>query len=552
MTLPAFAAAAAFHTAPVTARQLSHAALRGAFYRAMPPNARIDIYVRLQGRHDDQIDAYAAAVMSPGSPYYAQYLTPEQFGAYFGADPSRYARAVAALRSRGFVIDDLPENRTDIAAHASAAQVEAFFGTPLEFRVDRGRVYYANRYDPVVPRELGIDAVSGLDDYVEKHPMLGRPDTKINGSFSWGPPDFAAAYDLNPLYAEGLDGKGVTIANATCGAALQSDLTLFESTFSLPPAQLVSTPQPRGSALTPSCGRSGYGNGESSLDVDAATGIAREATFHQVVAHGPSNHDFDLTYSYIVNKLAHTVHVVTTSWGTCERDMQGTPSLNIDEKLYAQAAMEGQHWFAAAGDTGTDDCQDGGTAVSVDFPGSSPYVTDVGGTDVAARIVRGRVVAWRGETAWQLSVSGDGATGGGVSILYAKPAYQRNRTPNDGKRDVPDVALLSDGRDDGTWVAQGGVMQAGWGGTSEAAPMWAGLLAIIEQRHRGGLIADPHARLYALASSARYHDLFHDVTRGNNSFVDHYGSFPGYRAGPGFDLCTGWGSFIGSALAHAY
>ena len=534
-------------------RTLALPSRHGVFAGAVPRQTQIDLYIRLAGRHDAELNAFAMAIMTPGSPYYGRYLTPEQFGSYFGADPAVYNRTIALLRSRGFVIDDLPENRTDIVAHATAPVVEAFFQTPLDRRIERGHEFFTNRYAPVLPRGLQFASVSGLDDYGFHHPMLRRdPNVRIHGSFSWGPDDIAAAYDLQPLYDQNLDGKGVTIANATCGEALGSDLAIFQNQFSLPRAELVSTGEPEGHALSPSCGRTGgYGNGESSMDADWATAIAREATFHQVVAHGPSNHDFDLVYSFIVNKLGSTVHVVTTSWGVCERDIKGTPSLKIDQKLFAQAVAEGQHWFSASGDNGTDDCEDGGTGVSVDYPGSSAYVTSVGGTNVRAKIANGNVTAWQAETVWQQSNS-NGASGGGASMLYAKPAYQRGVTPNDGARDVPDIALIADDINDGLWIAQGGELQGDWGGTSESAPQWAGLFAIIEQRYNNGAIADPHARLYQLATSRAYHTLFHDITRGNNGVHDAYGSFPGYSAKRGFDLATGWGSFIAAPLVRAY
>ncbi|HKE36340.1 MAG TPA: S53 family peptidase [Candidatus Baltobacteraceae bacterium] len=546
-------ASASFRRPPAvtTVRTLALPSQHGVFAGRLARRTTVDLYIRIAGRHDSELAAYAMAIMTPGSPYYARYLTPEQFGSFFGADPVVYNRAIERLRSRGFVIDELPENHTDIVAHAPASTVEAFFQTPLDMRAERGRTYFTNRYAPVLPRDLQIVSVSGLDDYGFHHPMLRRnPNVIINRGFSWGPDDIATAYDVQPLYDENLDGKGVTIANATCGAAVSSDLAIFQNQFSLPRAELVSTAEPRGHALSPTCGR-GYSNVESSIDVDWATAIAREATFHQVVARGPSNHDFDLVYSFIVNKLGGSVHVVTTSWGACERDMKGTASLSIDEKLFAQAVAEGQHWFSASGDNGTDDCEDGGTAVSVDYPGSSRYVTSVGGTNVHGKISHGNVIAWDGETTWQQSNS-NGASGGGASILYAKPAYQRGVTANDGARDVPDVSLLSDGVNDGVWMAQGGQMQGFWGGTSEAAPQWAGLFAIIQQRYGSAAVPDPHARLYQLASSRAYSRLFHDITRGNNGVRDAYGTFPGYGAKRGFDLATGWGSFIAAPLVKAY
>lgn len=535
-------------------RSAASAAMHGDFLGALPRDARIDLYLRLVGRHDDQLDAVASSIADTRAPLSAQPLTPEAFGRYYGADPALYARAIALLRERGFVIDDLPANRTDIAVHAPATTVETFFQTPLDLRSERGRMFFTNRFDPIVPPPLHLDAVSGLDDYGVHHPLWRQaPDASIGGYFSWGPQDVAAAYDLNPLYRANLDGRGVTIANATCGAAAPSDLAIFQNEFALPAARLVSTSEPKDKALSASCGsgKYSYGNGESTLDADWSLAIARKATLHQVVARGPSNYNFDLAYSYIVNHLGKTVHVVTTSWGTCERDIQHTASFRIDEKLLAQAVTEGQYWFAASGDNGTDDCEDGGHADSVDYPGSSPYVTDVGGTDVQATISNGNVTAWEGETVWQRSNS-NGASGGGRSIAFSKPSYQKGVTPEDRARDVPDVALIADDVNDGLWIVQNGILLGGWGGTSEAAPQWAGLFAIIEQRLGRKAFVEPHRRLYQLAKSHEYHNLFHDIVKGNNGMTDGYGTFPGFNAGPGFDLCTGWGSFIGAALVNAY
>ncbi len=513
----------------------------------------MELYISLHGRNARQVDALIAALNAPGSPIYRRYLTPQQYGAYFGADPARYAAAIASLRRAGFTIEALPANRTDILASAPASVVSAYFQTPIDLRSERGRIYFANRFVPAIPRELDAEAISGLDDYVTFHPHWRvRPYALSGGEFSWAPADLAAAYDLGPLYAASpaLDGKGVTIANATCGAASPSDLAQFQRKFRLPRAALVSTGT--GGALQAAC--ASYGNGESTLDVDSALGVAREATFHQVVAHGPANALFDKSYSYIVNDLGASVHVVTTSWGTCERDMAGTPSLTIDEKLFAQAATEGQAWFSASGDNGTDDCEDGKTALSVDFPGSSPYVTSVGGTNVTAAISHGSVTAWRAESAWQYANS-NGASGGGKSILFPKPPFQARLTPKDGTRDVPDVALLADDLNDGMWIYQGGRLQSGWGGTSEAAPQWAGLLAIVVQRYRGAAVERPNARLYDLAGTSAYAQLFHDVRTGTNAVparFDPYGAFAGFQAGPGFDLCTGLGSYVGAKLVMAY
>jgi subtilase family serine protease len=531
-------------------RPLTFAATRGALAGTMAPGQSVSILVHLPGMHENELDAFLATLSASANP---RYLTPEEFGRYFGAEPSAYARAIAALRAAGFVIDDLAANRTDIVAHAPALRVEAFFATPLDVRIERGRTFFTARYEPQVPAALAGATITGLDDYLQFHPIgLHRrsPGGAVSGS--WQPADLAVGYDLAPLYARGFDGKGVTIANATSGAASASDLATFQQNFGLPLVPLQSYPV--GGPLSPSCGQ-GCGNSESSLDADSATSIAREATFLQVVAHTPSNHNFDLAYAYIVNNLGKTVHVVTTSWGICERDIKKSKSFDYDEGLFKQAAAEGQFWFSASGDNGTDDCNDGGHAVSVDFPGSSPHVVSVGGTNVQGSVnSSGRVTGWAGETTWQYSNS-DGASGGGKSIAFPKPKYQNGVTPPDGRRDVPDVSLIADPQNDGVYLCQNGQVQPGWGGTSEAAPMWAGFLAVVQQMHGGKRLADPHARLYKLGQA---HAGFHDILTGNNGVPrgrdPYYPSlaFPGYNARAGFDLATGWGSFDAAVLANAY
>lgn len=520
------------------ARALSVAATHGVALGSMPAATRIDVYVSLPGRHTGELDRFIAAVNASGSRIFGHFLTPQAFGEYFGADPVTYGRAVAALRSAGFTIDALLPNRTDIEAHAPAAVASAFFQTPIDLRNENGRAFFANRYVPVLPAIMTGAAVSGLDNYVRFHSMLERsPNAVIGGYFSWGPADVAAAYDLNPLYKSGLDGTGVTIANATLGPATNSDLALFQKHFHIKGGTLVSTPvpvnQPAGS----------YDIGESTLDVDVALSVARGATFNQVLARSPYNHAFDLVYGYIVNNLGKTVHIVTTSWGVCEHEMQGTPSVSIDEKLFVQAAAEGQFWFAASGDDGSDDCDSAHWhQASVDFPGSSPYVTDVGGTAVTGKRVKGAITAWQSEVAW-------GGSGGGKSILYAKPAYQKALSPKDGVRDVPDVALIAAPPPaDGMWIAIEGQLQGGWAGTSEAAPQWAALLAIVAQRQGGAPKIDPHVRLYQLAAMPAYASVMHDITQGNNT----YDNIPGFNAGPGYDLVSGLGSYIGAALVNAY
>jgi kumamolisin len=560
--LGALLAACACGTASAASGELTREAFHGRIVGPVPSSTPIRLHILLQGRNEAELDRLIELQATAGSPEFGAYLTPQEFGRYFGADPVAYARAVATLRADGFTIAELANNRRDIVAVAPAAVVSKFFATPLDLHAEAGRTFYAARFEPTLPAALHAVTVTGLNDYHVMHShMRVRPTFVSGGLFSWSPADVAVAYDLNPLYALGYNGKGVSIANATAGAATPADLAHFQAIFKLPAAKLVSTPID--GPLSASCGTD-CDNGESTLDVDWATAVARGATFHQVVAHSTANSNFDDVYKYIVDSLGATTHVVTTSWGTCEQDMDRS-ELALDEGYFKQAVAEGQWWFSAAGDNGTDDCQDNTTlAVSVDYPGSSRYVISVGGTNVHATIDgTGKVTKYGSEAVWQYGgcagsytngVDSNGAGGGGRSVLYAKPSYQTALTPKDGRRDVPDVSLLSDDVNDGLFIYQGG-LSGGNGGTSEAAPQWAGLLAIVEQRRANyKSVVDPHVRLYQLALKSRA-SYFHDVLTGNNGVPACAGDiavFPGYNAQPGFDLATGLGSFIARPLVGSY
>ena len=553
---PAPGVAAAAPARPYTAE-----ALAGRIVGPVAPGSILKVHVLLRGTHEDELDALIRLQATPGSPAYGRYLTPQEFGRYFGEDAANYARAIGMLRAAGFKIVDLANNRRDIVAQAPASAAEAFFQTPIDVHAGEGRTFYAARYAPVIPAGLDAVTITGLDNYHQMHSHVRvRPGFVHGGYFSWSPQDVAVYYDLNPLYAANLNGKGINIANATSGAASPTDLKNFEAAFKLPASYLSMKSIPIDGPLS----YDPYYNGESTLDVDWATATARNANFTQVVAHSTANNEFDDVYKYIVDTLGATTHVVTTSWGTCEHD-SSTSEMNLDDGYFKQAVSEGQWWFSAAGDNGTDDCEDKVTKTqSIDYPGASPYVISVGGTNAIATIANNNITGYKTERAWAYGAcvppyngaGSNGAGGGGRSIRYSKPSYQQALTPADGRRDVPDVSLLSDDINDGLWVYQGGLYN-GNGGTSEAAPQWAGLMAIVEQRKANfHNVIDPHVRLYQLAASANRASYFHDVIGGNNGVPacakDKAGVFAGFSAVARYDLASGIGSYIGAALVNAY
>jgi subtilase family serine protease len=536
---PAVAGAAGL-PANTTARVLAPAELHGTFFGAIAPSTHLSLYVALAGQHDGDADRLIQSQNSPGSPWYRHYLTPQQYGRFFGAPRHAYARALETLRAHGFVIDELFANRTDIVVHASAAIVESFFNTPIDLRSENGRVFFTNRYDPQLPAGLGILSVAGLEDYAQWRPHFGHlnptPESRIGKIAGWGPPDIQSAYDLTPIYAK-YSGATQTVIDATYGFVRATDFAAFAKQFGL-----NATLEQEGSKKAP---EDPYG--ESTLDVEYMAAVAPSV---KILLYTASDQEmgFLKMHARIINDLSDH-HIVSTSWGFCEQ--QFTQAFKYyasdDERLFRQAALEGQWWMAAAGDQGADDCEMTRNApIAVDFPGSSPYVMSVGGTRLTPKSrANGDYTGWENEVVWNDSC---GSSGGGYSTLFVRPAYQGGLV-HTYMRQVPDVALMADGCDDGGYIISlKGKFQNTWYGTSFAAPEWAAFLTLIQERYGETAIASPLYRLYNLGSTPAYGSLFHNIVEGCNG----YNGVPGFCAHTGVSATSGLGSFIGAPLAEAY
>jgi len=180
----------------------------------------------------------------------------------------------------------------------------------------------------------------------------------------------------------------------------------------------------------------------------------------------------------------------------------------------------------------------------VNLLASDPLVLGVGGTSLTASHTTG---TWQGETAWGLPYGDPGsavqASGGGFSRLFPQPGYQDGVPGSGATRGVPDVSADASGRTGMAIVlsAGGTTMIRGSGGTSASAPIWAALIALADQyagRHLG--LVNP--AIYQIARGPRYHQAFHDVTKGNNTVQFPPKTITGYQAAPGWDPVTGWGS----------
>jgi len=369
-------------------------------------------------------------------------------------------------------------------------------------------------------------------------------------AFCYGPEQIRSAYDVNPLLAAGYDGSGRTIAiiDAYGSPTIESDLALFDGVWGLPAADFHQV-APFGIDDTTADNASGWA-GETSLDVEWAHAIAPGAKILLVIAK--SNNDADIldATQWVLDHDAGDV--ISQSYGEAEQCMDST-QLSRQHSLFQQLTAKGITLFASSGDQGAGSpaCDTTGDQYfkAASTPASDPYVTGVGGTMLSAQGISG---AYKSETTWNESYLGDAiAGGGGVSVVYSTPDYQRG-VNGSSMRTVPDVSYnagiytgVITAWDGGFWL---------FGGTSAGSPQWAGLAAIAEQMggHRLGLI---NPTLYAAAAGPNASTFLNDIADGSNNSVPNFtqdgtpdGSITGFTAVPGYDLATGLGTPVASEL----
>jgi subtilase family serine protease len=385
----------------------------------------------------------------------------------------------------------------------------------------------------------------------------------------YSPLQYRTAYNLDPLYRDNITGQGETImiVDSFGSPRIKPDLAYFDRQWGLPspPALNVFHFDNAPKFDKANATMDGWAE-ETTLDVEYAHAIAPGATIDLVetpVAETEGVAGFPqmmAAIKYVVDR--NKIDVISESFGATEETFPGFARHNntsIDSLRYAFKDAASRHVtvLAAAGDTGaTNDQPDGATLYShraVAWPSSDPLVTSVGGTQLQLAQDGNKI---QPDQVWDDEY---GAGGGGVSKIFDRPTYQNGVSDVVGQhRGTPDISM-SAAVSGGAWIYQsfepGG---AGWeilGGTSEATPLFAGVVALASQV-AGHPLGNLGNALYSLGASSRFkgdplHTGILDVTTGSNTF----GNVTGYQAGPGYDLASGWGTVNGDefvpALAHA-
>ena len=512
-------------------RHLPMAAMKLKPVGRLPSAQRLDVIIGLPLRNQNVLTNLLEQLYDPDSSRFHQYLTPAQFAQEFGPSEQDYQSVVAFAKANGLTVTRTHANRTLVDVNASVADIERVFHVTLRTyqHPTEGRTFFAPDQDLSVDLAVPILSIKGLDNYSLPYRMShpAPPSVTKNQQLTGtGPSGFYIGSDYRHAYAPGvsLTGTGQSVALFELDGYYPGDITNYEALANEPNVPLTNVLIDGFSGVPPD---GDTGNEEVSLDIEIVISMAPGLS-RVLVYEGPTSsvQNFD----DVLNQIAvdDAAEQISSSWG-----------FTIDstsEQIFQQYAAQGQSFFEACGDTGA-------YPNAVNTPADDPLVTCVGGT-VLTTVTNSET--WASETTWP---SGSG----GISTVYAIPSWQQgiNMTTNQGSmysRNVPDVAMIAENcwaiSDDGEGEIEGG--------TSIAAPMWAGFIALAnEQAAASGKpsLGMLNPLIYAIGRNpTNYAAAFHDITTGN----DTNSSSPNrFFAVPGYDLCTGWGTPAGSNLINA-
>lgn len=500
----------------------------------VPDDERFEVTVRVRRKAPLQASPAFAAALASGP---RRFLSREDYEDQHGAAAADIAKIEEFAKAHQLTVVGADAARRSVFLSGTAGAFCAAFGTKLEHYAHDGGTYRGRTGTLTVPGDLAdiVEGVFGLDDRPVAKPHFQRyqprPQMGVQAhatAHSYAPTDLAKLYD----FPKG-DGSGQCIAIIELGGGYRpADLKTYFTRLGLltPHVTAVRVDGAHNAPSTPDSA-----DGEVMLDIEVAGGVAPKA--HIAVYFAPNtDKGFLDAITQAVHDKANKPSVVSISWGSAEMNWTQQSLLSFDQAFQAAAAL-GVTVCAAAGDNGSGDGVADGNP-HVDFPAASPFVLACGGTRV---IGSGSTIS--SETVW--NDAPDSATGGGFSGFFATPHYQDGvisglggsvgQLPPKPGRGVPDVAGDADPvtgyavRVDGQDLVIGG--------TSAVAPLWAGLIALLNQKkaHPVGYL---NPLLYAapvLGSGG-----LRDVTSGSNG---------SWNARAGWDPCTGWGSPDGSKLA---
>jgi len=613
------------------------------------PASRLTLVLKPSPTQTQALREYLDGLQDKSSPNFHKWLSPEQFGASYGASDHDIETITQWLQSHGFTVNRVAKARNVVEFSGTAGQVQDAFHTAIHRYVVNQEEHYANATNPEIPTALSplVAGVTQLHNFNPRHHSIFGKHARWNANtagvgkqITWldpqgydalylDPSDAAILYNtpnaqLNPNYTgKTYDGAGVTVGIAGDANFTMQDVASYRAFF-LNDTSAAHLPSVIIDGNDPGIN---IDTGEALLDNEVLGGIAPGAKINFYTAQ---NTDLQSGLFLAIYRALddNAIDILNVSFGGCEQRQGAAGNLGLYE-AWEQAAAQGISVTVSSGDSGSASCdndnieayaQDG---LAVSGLASTPFAVAVGGTDFSVLTSNypssfdqymnssggtapyyASINGYIPESIWNdsstssstldLNVPPSGgndivAAGGGLSSCsyqddsgnclggYAKPSYQVNLTPADHVRDVPDVALFaSDGFNLATWAVCGDNIDlgldgtftdcqlvngkptasttlSGVGGTSAAAPAFAGMLALVSQSV-GGRLGNVNPTLYQLAENKQAD--FHDITVGNNSVSCIPGTpdcgsndyLTGYNTTAGYDTASGLGSVNASNL----
>jgi len=497
-------------------------------------------------------------------PHERKYLSREEQASAYGADPADIAKVEAFARENGLrVVHSDPAQRSVILS-GNAETFQKAFGVQLKTYRTPEHTYRGREGDIFIPQELSgiVTSVTGLDNrqFAKPHVRVHRSVAQAMGASGSAGASAKALHDpvgFSPIQIAGLynfpktqDGTGQTIGILELGGGFrQSELTTYFSSLGIKSPTVTTASFPNGGTNSPGANALDPQNPdvEVMLDIQVAGSVAPGAQIVVYFAPDASDQSFLGVMNAMVHDAVNRPNIISISWGGPE-DETTDQFRNEFDQLLQSAAQMGITVCSAAGDNGSADFAANDANwdhhAHVDFPSSSPNILACGGTQItASKTAISKEIVWH-------DGPNDG-TGGGVSRKFPQPAYQNNidkqaavNPAGPVMRGVPDVAgdaapgsgyqVLCDGQR----FPDASQSLPPVGGTSAVAPLWAGLMARINQGlpNPAGFV---NALLYKVPASAA---AFNNITTGNNG---------DYKAGKGWNACTGLGSPNGQNLLKA-
>ena len=484
-------------------------------------------------RDQADLDAFVEDIYNPSSSSYRHFLTPAEFTEKFGPTQADYDAVVKFAQTHGLMVTGGSRDGMDVQVKGTVSAVEsAFHVNMLTYKhPTESRNFYGPDREPTTTLNFSLWHISGLDNYSIPHPLMVKKsdyalahgiDAKTlvtHATTGSGPSASFLGSDMRAAYYGGtaLTGAGQNLGLFEYEGTDLADLTTYYKNVGQTNSVPITLLSVDGTSTSCVDSRAGgrCDDTEQTLDMTQALGMAPK--LNSLVMYIGSTDTAIISAMTTHNPLPTTIGC---SWGWTPAD---PTTLN---PYFEKMASQGQTFFAASGDDST------WSKRNEAWPADNAYVVSVGGTDLTTASAGG---AWKSETAWTDS-------GGGISPdSIAIPSWQKAAINSSNKgsttlRNGPDVAANANFTFY-TCADQTTCLANEYGGTSFAAPMWAGFIALVNQQlaaNGDSYVGFLDPTIYAQNATANtYSTDFHDITSGKSG---------SYSAVTGYDLVTGWGS----------